>query len=77
MGNIALRIWQILYTFVLRVESNTQLTPFGIHSSWIIQNYRKFANLAWLYFYSLQHFTTKRCNFTKFRMLFQALVIFS
>ena len=27
--NIALRIWQILYTFVLRVENNTQLIPFG------------------------------------------------
>ena len=25
MENIALRIWQILYTFVLRVENNTQL----------------------------------------------------
>ena len=29
---IALRIWQILYTFVLRVENNTQLIPFGIIS---------------------------------------------
>ena len=27
-------------------------------------------------FYSLQHFITKLCNFTKFRMLFQAVVIF-
>ena len=27
-------------------------------------------------FYSLLHFTTKLCNFTKFRMLFQDVVIF-
>ena len=27
-------------------------------------------------FNSSQHFTTKLCNFTKFRMLFQAVVIF-
>ena len=31
--NIALRIWLILYTFVLRVENNTQLIPLGIHFS--------------------------------------------
>ena len=48
--NLALRIWQILYTFVLRVENNTQLIPLGIHFSQIIQNYRKFANFARLYF---------------------------
>ena len=48
--NIALRIWQILYTFVLRVENNTQLIPLGIHFSRIIQNYKKFANFARLYF---------------------------
>ena len=29
--NIAWRIWQILYTFVLRMENNTQLIPLGIH----------------------------------------------
>ena len=27
-------------------------------------------------FYSKQHFTTKLCNFTKFTMLFQGVVIF-
>ena len=27
--NIALRIWQILYTFVLRVKNNTQLILLG------------------------------------------------
>ena len=49
--NIALRIWQILYTFVLRMENNTQLIPLGIHFLRIIQNYRKFANFARLYIY--------------------------
>ena len=48
--NIALRIWQILYTFVLRVENNTHLIPLGIHFSRMIENYRKFANFARLYF---------------------------
>ena len=48
MENIALRIWQILHTFVLRVENDTQLIPLGIHFSQI-QNYRKFANFARLY----------------------------
>ena len=67
MENIALRIWQILYTFVLQVENNTQLIPLGIHFS---RTREKFANLARLYF--LQ-FTT----FAKFRMLFQAVVNFS
>ena len=50
MENIALRIWQILYTFVLRVENNTQLIPLSIHFTRVIQNYRKFANSARLYF---------------------------
>ena len=48
--NIALRIWQILYTFVLRMENNTQLIPLGIHFLRIIC-YRKFANFARLYIY--------------------------
>ena len=48
--NIAFRIWQILYTFVLWMENNTQLMPLGMHFSWIVQNYRKFSNFAWLYF---------------------------
>ena len=46
MENIAFPLWQILYTFVLRVENNTQLIPLGIHFSRIIsQGY---------IFYSLQ-----------------------
>ena len=77
MENIALRIWQILYTIVLRVGNNTQFIPLGIHFSRIIQSYRKFADFAKLYFpLILEHFTTKHCNFTKCRMLFQDVVIF-
>ena len=70
MENIALRISQILYTFVLRVENNTQLIPLGIHFN------KTTENLPTSEGYILQHFTTKLCNFTKFRMLFQAVVIF-
>ena len=62
--NIALRICQILYTFVLRVEKNFSRTTENLLTS---QSY---------IFYSLRHFTTKLCNFTKFRMLIQAVVIF-
>ena len=37
----------------------------------------KFAKFGRLYiFYSLQHLTTKLCNFTKFRMLFPDVAIF-
>ena len=49
MENIALRIWQILYAFVLRVESYTQLISLGIDFWRIIQNYSKFAKFARLY----------------------------
>ena len=41
---------EILYTFVLRVETNTQLILLGIHFSRITQNYRKFSDFAMLYF---------------------------
>ena len=68
--SIALRIWQILYTFVLRVKNNIQLIPLGIHFSRIILNYRKFANFARQYFLYFATFTTKLCNFTNFWMLF-------
>ena len=48
--NIVLQIWQIFYTFALRVDNNTHLIPLGIHFSRIIQNHRKFANFARPYF---------------------------
>ena len=73
MENIALRIWQILYTFVLRVENNTQLIPLGIQEHKTTEDLPTSQGYI---FYSLQHFTNKLCNFTKFRMLFQAEVIF-
>ena len=38
--------------------------------------YTKFPNLQGYTFYSIQHFTTKLCNFTKFTMLFQDVEIF-
>ena len=39
--------------------------------------YTKFTKFARLYqFHILGHFTTKLCNFTKFRTLFQDVVIF-
>ena len=77
MENIALRIWQIWYTFVLRVENNTQLITLGY--SFLTDNTKlqKICQVRKGYiFHSFQHFTTKLCNFTKFRMLFQAVVIF-
>ena len=61
--NIALRIWQILYTFVLRVENNTQLLLLGIHFSRIIQNYRKYANFARLYFLQFTTFYNQSLQF--------------
>ena len=67
MENIALRIWQILYTFVLRVENNILGYSFLTDNTKLQKGY---------IFYSLQHFTIKLCNFTKFKMLFQAVVIF-
>ena len=77
MENVALQIWQILYTFVLRVENNTQLIALPVHFSRIIRNDRKLPTSEGYIFYSLQHFATKVCSFTQFRMLFQAVVIFS
>ena len=42
-----------------------------------MQIYTKFANFAIGYiFYILQYFKAELCNFTKHRMLFQAVVIF-
>ena len=38
--------------------------------------YTKFAKFTNYIFHILQHFTAKLCNFTKFRMLFQDVVIF-
>ena len=42
-----------------------------------IQKYTKFSKFEVLYFphFSLQHFATKLCNFTNFRMLFLAVVM--
>ena len=76
MENIAFRIWQILYTIVFRVENNTQLIPLGILFSRKIQNYRKFADFARLYFPYFRTFHNQTLQFTKFRMLFQDVVIF-
>ena len=49
MENIALRIWQILYTFVLRVENYTQLISLGIDFLRMVQNCSKFAKFARLH----------------------------
>ena len=43
------------------------MIPLGIYFLRIIQNYRKF-DKAIFSIYSLQHFTTKHCNFTKFSL---------
>ena len=44
----------------------------GINFSYVIRKYTKFAKLYRVIF---SHFATKLCNFTKFRMLFNAVVM--
>ena len=63
MENIALQSWQILYTFVLQVENNTQLIALGIHFSRIIQNYRKLSNFARQYFLQFTTFYNQTLQF--------------
>ena len=56
MENIALRIWQILYTFVLRLENNTLPGYSFLTDNTKLQ---KICQLRQGYiFYSLQDFTT-------------------
>ena len=74
--NMALRSWQIFCNFVLSVRNEYPRVSTGYYFPPVIQMYTKFANLQGYIFYSLQHFKTKHCNFAKFRMLFQAVVIF-
>ena len=70
--NIALQISQILYTFVLRAEVCTTFEPKVVQIS---ARNTKIQNLQGYIFRVLQHFTTKLCNFTNFKMLFLAVVM--
>ena len=77
MENIALRSRQIFCSFVLSVRNEYPRVSTGYYFPSVI--YKCIQNLPTsqgYIFYCLQHFTTKLCNFTKFRMLFQDVVIF-
>ena len=73
---MALRIWQSFYSFVLSMRNEYPRVSTGYYFPPVIQMYTKFAKFARLYFYIFEQFTTKLCNFTKLRMLFQDAVIF-
>jgi hypothetical protein len=65
---------QILYTFVLRAEIATTFGPKMVAiSARVIQNLR---TLQGYIFRILQHFATNFCNFTHFRMLSLAEMIY-
>ena len=68
--------WQIFCSFLLSVRNEYPRVSTAYYFSLVIQMYTKFAKFARLYFHILEHFTTKLCNFTKFRMLSQDVVIF-
>ena len=64
--------------FVLRMKNGYIFLDIGINFLCVIQKYTAncFANFTGLYFHDiLQHFTTKLCNFTNFRMFFDAVVM--
>ena len=66
---------QILYDFVLRAENWYHYRENGINFPYVIKKHTKFANLQGHIFHILEHFATKLCNCTKFRMLFIAVVM--
>ena len=66
MENIALQSLKILYTL------GNHILKSDCTFSQLIQKYTKFANFTGLYF---PHFATKHYNFTKFRMLFSAVLM--
>ena len=70
---MAVQSLQILYTFVLRVKV---LPTFG--SKVVIFSARNDKNIQHLqtsHCNTLQHFVTKLCNFTNFKMLFVAIAL--
>ena len=44
MENIALQIWQILYSFVLGAENNTQFIPLGTQGIIALQSWQIFCS---------------------------------
>jgi hypothetical protein len=73
--NIALQSLQILYTFVLRVEIATIFDPNVVAISARNESIQNLQTLQGYIFHILQHFATKLCNFTRFSMLFLAVLI--
>jgi hypothetical protein len=61
-----------LYTFVLRAE----IAIWAENGSNLRTQHKSMPNLQGYIFRILQHFATKRCNFTHFSMLFLAVVIY-
>ncbi len=68
---------KILYIFVLRTKNRYHYRKKGINFLCVIR-IEKIQNLQTsqgYIFHILQHFTTKLCNFTKFKMLFNAVIM--
>ena len=68
---------RILYTFVLRAEKRYRISKCVTTFPRVLQKYTKFANFTWLDYicHILRYFSTKLHNFTKFRMLFPAVLM--